>query len=442
MRSLVHRAYARLRPLLHRMGVLAFARKLLSDRTRTQIAVRLGLGGFGIQTHTGYQLPQRTKVDPATVNGVNFIGNTEAVLGITEAARQLIMAIETASIPHQVVPLPDLSMQIPENHQRFTDADAPYSANLMHVNPQEVPFVVQHYLEDIVTEKYLIAYWHWELATFPAKWHEMTHFFDEIWVASHFIREAIQNTTSTPVVRVPLPVTAISPRHSRAELGLPADKFLFLCIFSPGSNIARKNPFGVIDAFERAFAKQASHNAVLVVKTHHLDSIYGEHVREPLREAVQRVGGILIEDSVSKAKMHSLIANVDCLVSLHRAEGFGLTIAEAMSHGKPVIVTRYAGSMDFTTPETAYLVNCTLRQINEDDHRFFPDMSQIYHVGEWWAEPDVDHAARQMRYVYEHSQDAHQIGQQAQALIVQDFSHAAVGEIIADRLRITAADRT
>ena len=130
----------------------------------------------------------------------------------------------------------------------------------------------------------------------------------------------------------------------------------------------------------------------------------------------------------------ALLASCDAYVSLHRAEGFGMGLAEAMALGKPVIATGYSGNMDFMTVNNSYPVRYDLRTITEDDHALQPVCTQLYAPGGTWAEPDLDHAAAQMRRVVENPAEAAQVSRRARADIHALYSRAAVGALIRERL--------
>jgi glycosyltransferase involved in cell wall biosynthesis len=116
----------------------------------------------------------------------------------------------------------------------------------------------------------------------------------------------------------------------------------------------------------------------------------------------------------------------DCFVSLHRAEGFGLGLAEAMLLGKPVIATRYSGNLDFMGPENSLLVDYERVEIKED--------RPIYPRGEFWAEPSVQHAAAYMREVFEHPEEARARAERAQAGIERLLCLEAAGKRMRERL--------
>jgi glycosyltransferase involved in cell wall biosynthesis len=273
--------------------------------------------------------------------------------------------------------------------------------------------------------RYTIGLWHWEMASFPPEWREECAALDELWVASEFVRESLAAAVPVPVHRVRLPI--VMPRHparSRAELGLPEGRFVWLFAFDVYSHITRKNPLGVVEAFRRAFGAHAG-DAQLVVRARHIDQFPEEAAR--LRAAVESVGGTLVTRSLSRDEVAALFAACDGYVSLHRCEGFGLTMAEAMALGKPVVATAYSGNMDFMTEENSYLVRFRMAEI-ERDHG-------PYRRGMTWAEPDLDHAAEQMRAVVDCPDEARGRGAAAAADIARLYGSGHVGRSVVDHLR-------
>ena len=191
----------------------------------------------------------------------------------------------------------------------------------------------------------------------------------------------------------------------------------------------RKNPHAVVDAFRHAFSP--GEGPTLVLK-----SINGRERKprqlEQLQAAVADRPDILVVDGyVSVAERDSFVAACDCFVSLHRSEGFGLTMAEAMSHGKPVIATGYSGNLEFMDDSTAYLVPYKLVPV--------PDDWWAYAPGALWAEPDVQAAAAAMREVFAGPERARAVGQRARSAILRRFSIERTTEFVARRYRTVRA---
>ena len=273
--------------------------------------------------------------------------------------------------------------------------------------------------------RHTIALWWWEVGEFPAGWESAFEHIDEVWVASRHIYDAISPASPVPVVQVTLPV--VMPRVarlSRKQLGLPEDGFLFLFVHDYHSTAARKNPVGLIEAFKCAFPPGSG--AKLVVKSINADKLPHEHDRV-LLAAGDHPDIILIDAYVSAAEKNAMIEACDCYVSLHRSEGFGLTVAEAMLLAKPVIATRYGGTMEFTTDANAYLVDWAPTEVGVGAHP--------YPASGVWAEPDLDQAAELMREVFADPELARRRGELARQDVLKGHAPAVAGNSMRERLR-------
>jgi SAM-dependent methyltransferase len=209
---------------------------------------------------------------------------------------------------------------------------------------------------------------------------------------------------------------------TRTELKLP-EGFIFLFSFDFFSVFERKNPLGLVEAFRRAFP--ASEGPTLVIK-----SINGEKKLadlERLRHTVRDRRDIMILDGyVSPSEKNAMMAAADCYVSLHRSEGLGLTMAEAMGLGKPVIATGYSGNLAFMDETNSHLVRYDLASI--------PEGCDPYPPGGEWADPDLDHAAELMRRVYKDPEEAQRLGDQAQRDLAERHSIARTADFMEQRL--------
>src|SRR5262249_14838726 len=206
----------------------------------------------------------------------------------------------------------------------------------------------------------------------------------------------------------------------REYFGLPDGPTIFLFVFDVHSVLARKNPSGLIEAFERAFGHDE--DVRLVLKLVHGD----ESVRRTLLGQAADPRVILIDRVLDRPELNSLVVVSDCYVSLHRSEGFGVTMAEAMALGKPVIATGYSANMDFMNAGNSFPVRYELVRL-QGDHGSYPE-------GSTWAEPDVEHAAELMRLVYESPARAREVALRGERDIWRYLSPASVGERIRERL--------
>jgi glycosyltransferase involved in cell wall biosynthesis len=354
---------------------------------------------------------------------VNVIGYLRAELGLAEIARKLVGASERAGVATSTV---NYRRTVARQEYPFDErgrADAPYDTNLICVNADQLPLVHRDLGPPLLAGRYSVGVWFWELSHFPANLHSSFELVEEVWVASEFIRDSIAETTDKPVRVVPIPLEPPpTPTLGRVDLGL-SDSYLFLFAFDYYSLNARKNPIGVVEAFKRAFAP--GEGPQLVIK-----SVNGENRREALQRLHDAADGrsdIEIRNGyVSVSEKDALIGSCDCYVSLHRSEGLGLTMAEAMSFGKPVIATGYSGNLTFMDGDNSYLVRHAMTTS--------PPGSDPYLPGVEWAEPDLDHAAELMRRVYERPEEAALVGERARRSLLERHSLDRTGAFIRERL--------
>jgi len=359
--------------------------------------------------------------------GVNVAGFFTSELGLGEAARLLIAGLDASGVPA----LPVQAQLVPPCRQdaEFTYADpdaAAYPINIVCMNGDSIAPFAREVGTSFFEDRHTIALWWWEVGEFPAGWESAFEHIDEVWVASRHIYDAISPASPVPVVQVTLPVVMPKvARRSREQLGLPEDGFLFLFVHDYHSTAARKNPVGLIEAFKRAF--EPGSGAKLVVKSINADKLPHEHDRV-LLAAGEHPDITLIDAYVSAAEKNAMIEACDCYVSLHRSEGFGLTVAEAMLLAKPVIATRYGGTMEFTTEDNAYLVDWTPTEVGEGAHP--------YPASGVWADPDLDQAAELMREVLANPERARERGEAGRRSVIEEHAPAVAGASLRDRLRL------
>ncbi|HTX00385.1 MAG TPA: glycosyltransferase [Acidimicrobiales bacterium] len=311
-----------------------------------------------------------------------------------------------------------------------------YAIDLCMVNVNELHLLSDELLRPAGRDNYVIGCWYWELASLPPAIAEQVGRVDEIWVASSFVADAMRGCTSVPIVKVPAVVQPVADTTvTRAQLGIPEDVFAFCFSFDGHSTVARKNPFGLIEAYRMAFDRRArARDVALVIKSQNL-----RHLSEAdamLRAELGAVGGILIDGELSAPTMSALLGLCDAYVSLHRAEGFGLGLAEAMYLGKPVIATGYSGNTEFMTPLNSFPVPYQLEPVRLGDSRFNPWMERVYTPESTWASPDLGAAARWMRRIYEHLELGTRAGRRAATSIRAGHSSAIAGAAMRARLEL------
>jgi len=362
------------------------------------------------------------------VEGVNILSHFCYPSGIQQAALFAQAALERCGVRTSCRDVP-----VPIKTELLDRADwlglEIYPITMITVAPR--PYFAQAYeLSGLARHEnvYRIAYWNWELESIPAEWIELAPLLDEIWSPTEFVAQAMRSRMPPPVFKIE-PGVEVGPIESvaRGSLGIPDDHYVFLFMFDMYSEIERKNPLAVIRAFRAAFSPQEK--ATLVIKTSR-----GRADREGLERlqtAARENGVILIDQVVSRARAYGFLEMCDCFVSLHRSEGFGLGLAEAMLLGKPAIATNYSGNLSFMDAGNSLLVDYQLTEIARS--------GPIYAKGYVWADPSLEHAAACMRQVYDDRPAAVAMGARAKAELEVHLSLKAAGQRMVERLRQIAA---
>jgi glycosyltransferase involved in cell wall biosynthesis len=357
--------------------------------------------------------------------GVNISGLLRSGLGLGESARNIARALLSQDIRFVLNDYRVHSQRkIKTDFTGFYSRDNPYLFNLVSVNPDQSVFYYMQGSRGYFEDRYNIGVWYWEVGTLPEDWAYYYRFFHEIWVATDFIQEAVSKNAPIPVVKMPTVIDVEpKPATGRSYFKIPADCCVFLFTFDFYSTMVRKNPQSIIRAFKSAFGTEK--RAMLCIKT-----VHGGKYKTQFLELLDEVGDArnikVFDGYLEREKMNSLINVSDCYVSLHRSEGFGMGIAEAMLFGKPVIVTAYSGNMDFTNEANSLLVKYKLKELDHD--------SGTYRKGSIWAEPDTEHASELMRWVFEHRDEANAIGKRGLEYVRDRYSAACVGMKIKARL--------
>jgi glycosyltransferase involved in cell wall biosynthesis len=355
--------------------------------------------------------------------GVNVVGYLRGELGIGESARLMLDALTAGGIPHATMSV-DRHLQSRQGAMFASAAKGvPYDTTLLCVNADMTPTVAAS-IPTLLQGSYRIGMWYWEVEDFPVSQHEGFRHVDEVWVATDFVRRAIERNSPVPVrtITPPLPQPRPTPSRTRADLGLPERAF-FLFSFDFLSTVERKNPWGLVDAFQAAF--RPGEGPLLVIKSINADRRPDQAERLRLRLAGSP-DILLLENYLGAEDRDALVALCHCYVSLHRSEGLGLTMAEAMAFGTPVIATGYSGNLQFMTEANSFLVPWTPASI--------PAGCEPYPPGSTWAEPDLQAAARLMRQVLDDPELAESHGRQAAEDVRSLHSPEIAGRAIAERL--------
>jgi glycosyltransferase involved in cell wall biosynthesis len=359
--------------------------------------------------------------------GVNIVGFPQGVLGIGEDARMAAHALELAEIPRVLVNAPMAGpAKVDHSADHLLSADLQYGLSIFCLPPPEMlRLALEGGRKLVETDTYRIGAWPWELPQWPSAFGKLQRLVDEIWAQSKFVQSALARQGETPVHHMPMAVTIPAPvAPDRKRLGLPEEGFLFYLMFDGNSWLTRKNPVAGVHAFQKAFGAESS-GVRLVIKAMNVQDS-DPTWREVSDMAAKDDRIHIVSERLSRQDTIDLMAACDAYISLHRSEGFGRVIAEAMLLGQPVVATNFSGNVDFCSEETAFLVDGELVPLRPGDYLFYE--------GQYWCDPDVSMAAEQIRTVFEDSERRARVGLAGRERIARDYSVEAVARAYAARI--------
>ncbi len=379
----------------------------------------------------GLRTDRWIQADPAPIttdnrqrdHGVNVLGHLNLPCGLQRVAEAFAQAVSRRGIPVARRDIPAREASEPRVPSSLLSVEN-FGVTVLFLAPfwPLAAFYERAGLNPRAGVRH-VGYWYWEFNELPESWLDNARDYREIWAPSRFLESAYRRAFPDRVVAMP-PGIAIAPPHlRRSELGLPAERFLFLFAFDMGSGLERKNPLGLIRAFRRAFPDPRE-PATLVLKV--LRERQHDEALQRLRREADSSSVLIVDEILSESRLLGLINACDAYVSLHRSEGLGLTMAEAMLMGKPTIATAYSGNLDFMTPENSYLVPYRLVPVERD---WFP-----YRKGWLWAEPSEEAAAARMREVYDQRDQSRERGLLGMQDARDHFDMEAAGERYQRRL--------
>lgn len=355
--------------------------------------------------------------------GVNLIGDIKAETGLGQSMRILADMLEWNSIPFAVKQIDSpggLEHSESKWDKKISD-EVLYGINLIHINPNIWAETYKNLDIELLHDRYNIAFWLWELEEFPDEWVPCIQTMDEIWTPSEFTSNSIRKKTNKPVNTFLYHIEVeMKEMYDRTYFRLPEDKFLFLVMYDLKSISERKNPGGVIQAFKKAFPPNEN-NVGLVVKVNHLK--YGIELEKIKKELSGYENIYFIEKNLSRKEVESLIKISDVLVSLHRSEGFGLPLAEAMYMGTPVIATNWSANTEFMDEGSACLVDYRLIRLNRN--------IGPYKKGNVWADADIGQASEYMRKLYASREFYDKIQRNGKEKITGQVGITVIGDRIA-----------
>jgi FkbM family methyltransferase len=369
-----------------------------------------------------WALPEEPKPirEPRDEFGVNMLGYLTAELGLGEMGRIVHDAIEQAGVPITSVVEDRLVSNRTDVQRPATAGEPKFPVSLIAVNADQTRAVLDNHPE-VGHKRYRIGLWAWELEDFPEWLHPAFGMVDEVWTVSDFCRDAIAKHSPIPVKTIPVPVR--DPGESEVVAHKPGDPVQFLFAFDFNSVGQRKNPWGAVTAFQRAFEGRDDVKLVLKAINGKLHPLSAERLRVLVADD-PRIE--LLERYLSAQELHDLYSSSTAYVSLHRSEGFGLTVAEAMARALPVISTDYSSTTEFLDERTGWPIPCTITKVGKN---CFP-----YHEDAVWADPDLDAAARAMREIADDPAEAARRGRAAREHILRTRSMSTAAKWMHEQL--------
>ena len=379
--------------------------------------------------------------------GVNLVGYAFGQLGIGEDLRMTARALQAAGVPFAIVNFKP-GNDIPQNDRSLArhvlpDGElGPYAINLFCMTAEETGRFYAERGRAQFEGRHNIGYWPWELSAWPGPWRLAHPLVDEVWVSTQHIHDALRPAFDGPIQVMPLVVepergshamrTADARRATRRKHRLPLQARLFCFAFDLNSSMHRKNPQACVQAFLRAFPKGgfSRRQVGLVIKTH---APRGKQAAwQKLKALAAQDDRIhIIEGTLPRAELMALYAACDSFVSLHRAEGFGRGIAEALQLGMHVIATGYSGNVDYCTrPEFAAQVSLVPYRLVKLRPGQYPNAQ-----GQVWSNPSVAAAAKAMRQFVEEPPTPPKVPRGGWPC----FSAKVLGQAYAQRLRQISA---
>jgi len=358
-----------------------------------------------------------------------IVGHPFAPIGMGQHLRSAFRALRAAELPVEILDvygIPNTDADLRAEFTPFLTDRVGSGVGIFCINGDEVDPILRH-LGERAGHGGRIIYPMWELPRYPSEWARELERFDEVWAASAYTQASFASSVSIPVRRLPL---ATQPTFTqplgRRSFGIPEDCYAFLLFCDLQSYIERKNPYAAIEAFRRVLEERPGLNTRLVIK------INGSQTRpEQARKFTDRLESfadrvVVLDRTMTDAEIKALHVCCDAFVSLHRCEGYGFGMAEAMYFGKPTLATGYSGNVDFMLPGVAHRLDFKLIPV--------PEGAYPHAAGQVWADADVEQAAGVMIELAENPEAGRALGAAASRHMRTHFSYRATGLRYADAL--------
>ena len=342
--------------------------------------------------------------------GIRFFADTVSGTGLSNGAAMLLDMLEASDVDVVHAELGQTGeCSVPEDDRLI---------NLFMAQPTVWNVVYGGLPKEVFDGHVNIGFWLWETPEIPKEWVPLCSWYDEIWTPSAFVTDAVRKVSERKVrtLRFGLnpenekKISESDKAQIRKRFGIPGDALVHIIMFDGRSGFERKNPEGAIRAYTAAYPGERE-NVWLVVKAKCAD-------RKQMRLLKSLLKGyknvVWIEELLSRRDTDALIASSDILISLHRAEGFGLPIAEAMQMGCVAVATDYSSTTEFVSEDAAVAVPYTQVRISHD--------VSVYRKGTLWAEPDIAAAAAAIRRLGDDPDYRRRLSERASTAIYEKLS--------------------
>jgi glycosyltransferase involved in cell wall biosynthesis len=401
-------------------------RKFFNDKLYSSLASENSDKNY---INDSYAIP--SNIDINNPGGINFVGFPTSESGLGQHLRSVGEVFEKANLGLLYY---DCKKYFPGHYndhsvKELIEEKLKYNTNIFVCNGDALGFICNDLGVNFFSSRYNIHYGAWELREYPKEWIPTLSFFDEYWAMSSFLQKSVSDVSKIPVLHMPYPVDFKIPTNiKRSDFNLPEDKFLYIFTFDISSLATRKNPHAVIKAFFAAFPKDDNVGLVIKISSKKEFKSHRDDINQIMELCKNDNRVYLVDEVLSRNKILGLINCCDVYVSLHRAEGFGIGMAEAMKMGKAVIATNYSGNTDFTLPFNSCLVDYKLIPIKP--------LEYIYEHGKVWADADIEHASFYMKKLYEDSEYCKKISKAGKSFIDNNYSVQAIMPKYISRLKI------
>lgn len=354
---------------------------------------------------------------------IYVIGDLYSESGLGNVTRAFIQTLE-GIVDYSVINLP-MSVMSKQGAYQFGSRETRRlgpGINIFIGNPSILLLGFRSLNLLAMLRNYTIGIWFWELERIPRDWAIAGKLVDEVWAQSAFVARAFEGSSRRVEIMPFVLDHTEEVRYDRRHFGLPEQCFVFLMTFDYLSHVARKNPIAVLNAFRSEFGDDPS--VLLVIKS--VNRNRRTHFAEDVESIINASSNVISMDRyLDKDELLSLIRVTDCYVSLHRSEGLGLGMAEAMSLGTLVVATGYSGNMDYMSADNALLVDYQLKPVNAAEYP--------YASNNVWAEPSIDSARYQMRVAKQSGSKAQNLTENARRSIAR-YDTAAQQRWVLSRL--------